>query len=80
MLLTPDPGTLSYTEEVDQTVTAGYKIARFDINQRNLNVVFYYDDSGTTKLTNQKSYSPPEPNDSDCIYASFMSSGEKGMD
>ena len=77
MLMDNLADTLSYTEEVSQTITAGYKIARFDMYQQNLHAVFYYDDSGTTELTNPKSYSPPETSSNNCIYASFMSSGEK---
>ena len=62
---------------LSESVTVGHEIAHFDIEEDSINIVFYYEDSGDIKITNEKTYAVDILDNADCIHLNLMSTGEQ---
>ena len=60
-----------------ESVTVGYEIAHVDVKEDFISIVFYYEDSGDIKLTNEKTYVVNIVDNDNCIHLNLMSTGEQ---
>jgi len=75
-----DRGLSLQGPRISTTVTGhenGYEVAHYDVREDSVNVVFYYNDAGTIKLTNEMTFAADVTSDMDCIHLNLISTGEQ---